>query len=327
VGDVLLDVLLKETADRGATLAVEPGGSAANTAAWLVWCGVPATLVGAVGADAAGDLLSLDLRRRGVVPALMVLPAARSGAFLARLTASSYQHLATDRGANDLIAWGPQQTATLGRACHLHLSGYLLAHATSSAAAVAAAQAARAAGLGVSLDLGAPHALRAAAATLPALLGEMAPDLLFANEEEAITMLDLLDGRPGVAAPGLPPVVPAAPVGWNVHDILMSLLRWAPVVVLKRGVQGSSAAARAWNDVMLHQPPPAVPVVDTVGAGDAFVAGFLSAWRNHPADQPASPDGPTSARRALSRATEVAGVCLGAVGGRPGHATSGLVAT
>jgi sugar/nucleoside kinase (ribokinase family) len=155
----------------------------------------------------------------------------------------------------------------------------------------------------------------------------MAPDLLFANEEEAMTLLDLLEGRPGLPAPGLPPVVPATPPGRNVQHTLMSLLRWAPVVVLKRGVQGSSAAARVWSGVMLDQPPPAVPVVDAVGAGDAFVAGFLSVWRDPLAGHSASLDDPTSARHALARATEVAGVCLGTVGGRPGHAATGLVAT
>jgi sugar/nucleoside kinase (ribokinase family) len=306
LGDLLLDILVQETAGHGSTLAVEPGGSAANTASWLVWCGRPATLIGAVGADTAGELLAIDLRRHGVVPALQVVRGRRSGAFLARLSAGTYQHLVTERGANDLLAWGEEQTALLGGACQLHLSGYVLAHPSSTAAAVAAAQAARVAGLGISVDLGAPHALRSASATLAAVLAALAPDLLFANEEEATTLVELLEG--GRSTPvGAP--IDTSPV----EARLNALLRWAPVAVLKRGALGSGAAGRAWPGRIFAQPSPVVPVVDAVGAGDAFVAGYLAAWLG----SAASAGDANRMRDALRRGTDVAGVCLAGEGGRP----------
>jgi len=60
----------------------------------------------------------------------------------------------------------------------------------------------------------------------------------------------------------------------NVEDALQILSRLAPVVVIKRGPQGASAMASGRrHDVRAPQ----VIVVDTVGAGDAFAAGFIAA--------------------------------------------------
>jgi 2-dehydro-3-deoxygluconokinase len=44
-------------------------------------------------------------------------------------------------------------------------------------------------------------------------------------------------------------------------------------VLIKRGAHGCLARI---NGATLEQPAPAVSVVDTVGAGDAFVAGYLA---------------------------------------------------
>ena len=47
------------------------------------------------------------------------------------------------------------------------------------------------------------------------------------------------------------------------------------VLVMKRGAQGASA----WvGGEAVHVAAPVVEVVDTTGAGDAFNAGYLSAW-------------------------------------------------
>ncbi|MDN5786075.1 carbohydrate kinase family protein [Pseudorhodobacter sp.] len=49
----------------------------------------------------------------------------------------------------------------------------------------------------------------------------------------------------------------------------------APLVVVKRGAAGAEAV---FGSKRLHRPPQPTPVVDTVGAGDAFNAGFLLLW-------------------------------------------------
>ncbi|MEK8108357.1 PfkB family carbohydrate kinase [Micromonospora sp. M12] len=57
-------------------------------------------------------------------------------------------------------------------------------------------------------------------------------------------------------------------------------------VVVKHGA-GGATSHRATGTI--HRPARTVPVVDTVGAGDAFVAGLLSAWLDG-ADAPARLD-------------------------------------
>ena len=57
--------------------------------------------------------------------------------------------------------------------------------------------------------------------------------------------------------------------------LLTELAELGPsTVVVKRGAAGSVGSR---DGVVIEQPALTVPVVDSVGAGDAFVAGFLAA--------------------------------------------------
>ena len=79
-------------------------------------------------------------------------------------------------------------------------------------------------------------------------------DILIASEDE----LDL--------------ALPAPPVDF--HAQVAELLSSVSEVIVKRGSAGASGFTR---ESELHQPGFDVGVVDTIGAGDAFVAGYLSA--------------------------------------------------
>lgn len=121
----------------------------------------------------------------------------------------------------------------------LHVSGYTLLRRGSRAAAMAAIERARAAGMKISVD----PASAAPLANDPVFLDRIAPvDLLLPNADE-------------VAALGA--------------------TRGAAQVVAKSGAGGAT-----WTDGVetVHAAAPVVDVVDTTGAGDAFAAGFLSAW-------------------------------------------------
>jgi sugar/nucleoside kinase (ribokinase family) len=78
-------------------------------------------------------------------------------------------------------------------------------------------------------------------------------DLLFANREEAETLAETTD----VAAQ------------------IQILGRRFSRVVVKLGPDGAAVGGR--DGIRVQRPAPAVTVVDTSGAGDAFAAGFLAA--------------------------------------------------
>jgi ribokinase len=122
----------------------------------------------------------------------------------------------------------------------LHVSGYSLLRPGSRAAALAAIDRAREAGMKVSVD----PASAAPLANDPVFLQRIAPiDLLLPNADEAA----VLGPQPGV-----------------------------PELVVKHGAGGA-----LWTDGVRRVEGAAVAVddvVDTTGAGDAFAAGFLSAW-------------------------------------------------
>ncbi|MBE2319126.1 hypothetical protein DVA67_024335 [Solirubrobacter sp. CPCC 204708] len=122
----------------------------------------------------------------------------------------------------------------------LHVSGYALMRPGSRLAAMTAIERAREAGMRISID----PASAAPLANDPIFLQRVAPvDLLLPNADEAEVLGPQID---------------------------------APEVVTKRGAGGAT-----WTDGAQTVTGPAVPVddvVDTTGAGDAFAAGFLSAW-------------------------------------------------
>ena len=65
VGELLVDVLA-DGSGHDARIRVQPGGSAFNAAVTATAAGAEATVVGAVGDDAAGRMIVAELRRRSV---------------------------------------------------------------------------------------------------------------------------------------------------------------------------------------------------------------------------------------------------------------------
>ena len=133
VGDIVTDVLavysgpLATGTDTDAGITLTAGGSAANTAAWLVSAGVPVTLVGVVGDDAAGADRLAELSDAGVDCAVRRAAGASTGTVVV-LSEADERTMLCDRGANGLLSTVDIDTA-LGDAAgavHLHLSGYTL---------------------------------------------------------------------------------------------------------------------------------------------------------------------------------------------------------
>jgi 2-dehydro-3-deoxygluconokinase len=208
------------------------------------------------GADELGALVLRTLRAEGVdVSACVVSPDAPTGLIIfeprvADLTRVTY-YRAGSAGAQLSEAEVP---AAFGEVAPrvLHVTGITPALGDGPAAAVMRAVAqAKAVGATVCLDVN--HrarlwSLERAAAALRPLLSSV--DLVVASEDELPVLVD----------PGDDPLTTL--FGAGVRE-----------VVVKRGGDGASAHT---PNLTVDRPARRVPVVDTVGAGDAFVAGYLS---------------------------------------------------
>ena len=256
VGDIVTDVLavysgpLATGTDTAAAIALTAGGSAANTAAWLAHAGTPVTLVGVVGADAAGADRVAELAAAGVDCAVRRADGAATGTVVV-LSESGERTMLCDRGANALLSTVDIEAALDGAAgaVHLHLSGYALFDEASRAAGRYALSEARRRGLTTSVDAASAGPLRrvGAEAFLDWVHGV---DLLLANADEAVALA-------GTADPA-------------------ELTGSARQVVVKRGAEGAGWAAAGTGTRWIAAQP--ATALDVTGAGDAFAAGLLSAW-------------------------------------------------
>jgi sugar/nucleoside kinase (ribokinase family) len=125
---------------------------------------------------------------------------------------------------------------------------------------------ARAAGSRTSLDLASFEVVDRCWAVLTGLLEAGLVDILFLNEDEA---------RAVCCAAGAM-VSAVADHDDAVEAAQRLLLRFVSVVVVSRGKKGCVAADR--NGTRAVAAADDVKVIDTVGAGDYFSAGFLHAW-------------------------------------------------
>jgi sugar/nucleoside kinase (ribokinase family) len=256
VGDIVTDVLavysgpLATGTDTDAGITLTAGGSAANTAAWLVAAGTPATLVGVVGDDAAGTDRLAELSAAGVACAVRRAMGTPTGTVVV-LSESGERTMLCDRGANALLSTVDIDTALRDApaAVHLHLSGYALFDEASRAAGRYALAQARAKGMTTSVDAASAGPLRriGPAAFLDWVRGS---DLLLANTDEAVAL-----------------------TGYADPDRLTGPVRHA---IVKRGADGAGWASGGTGTRWIAAQP--AQVQDVTGAGDAFAAGLLTAW-------------------------------------------------
>lgn len=255
VGDVMVDVLaqlpgeLAVGSDTPSTIALLGGGSAANTATWLVAAGVPTTLVGRVGDDALGRKALDELAAAGVNLAVTLDPQLPTGICIVLVDPRGERTMVPSAGAN--VVGGSVPTLEVGS--HLHVSGYALFHPASCASAVDALRVARESGCTVSVDAASAAPLRAFG---PAeFLAAVSPALLLANGDEAAVLTGSTDFDTA-----------ARTLGARCGE-----------AIVKCGADGA-----VWSDgtrVVRSMPAPLV-TLDSTGAGDAFAAGVLAARRS-----------------------------------------------
>ncbi len=234
-----------------AALAI--GGSAAIFACGTARLGLRTALIGTAGNDFFGNFMLGQLQAYGIDTAGIKIDTNQRTGLSVILTRKSDRAILTYPGLIPALRLADISPGLLARGRHLHLAGYFVLDALRPDAS-ALFDLAHSQGLTVSLDTnydpsgdwnsGLDSALKRTDVFLPN-----------AAEAQAISRKD------------------------SIQAAIESLSRQVQVVAVKRGAGGAIAMSGAQR---ASAPALDVPVVDTVGAGDAFDAGFmfgfLSGW-------------------------------------------------
>lgn len=244
VGEALTDVVIGADGIERA----RPGGSPANVAVGLARLGVPTDLLCRIGPDAYGDALRAHLEQAGVglVEGTTAHP---------DRTSTATAHISADGGASYRfdIEWDPGVIAA-GPVKVLH---------TGSLATV--------------LEPGAAAVLNALTAAGPETIVSLDPNVrpsvgipqgeVLARTEAAVRCAHLVK----MSDEDLEWLYPGATcheVAEKMHGLGVRL------VIVTLGARGCFLSTPQWSSLL---PAVATTVVDTIGAGDAFMSGFLYA--------------------------------------------------
>ena len=252
-GEALIDLIPTPAGDLG----IHPGGGPFNTARWLGRLGAEVGFLGALAADPLGQRLSDQLVEAGVSLDLVVATELPTTLALAQLDAAGAARYSFYTNTSMADVWPEQVDALLPAeldALYLGSIGLVLEPAAS--AGVRAVELARARGALVMVD---PNIRASLIEDRVAYLGRL---------EVVLTQTDVLK----LSVEDLEWLAPAEP---PLAAARRFLDRGPQVVLLTAGAEGATVLAAAGTT-----PIPAVPVavVDTIGAGDAFSAGFLAHW-------------------------------------------------
>ncbi|WP_083404821.1 MULTISPECIES: sugar kinase [unclassified Curtobacterium] len=242
-------------------MRIDTGGAESNVAIGLVRAGVPTTWVGRVGTDPAGDRVLADVRGAGVDVVAVPDPEHSTGLMMKeRLTDGRTRVTYHRRGsAGSALVPTDVPASIVEQAALVHLTGITVALSDTARATVdAVLDRAAAAGVPVSFDVNHRPKLidpERARASYRHVVARSA--VVFAGDDEARLVLGR-DERPDDEEA-------------LAHD-LAALADGTAVVKL-----GSRGAVASVDGVLHRRAATPVRVVDPVGAGDAFVAGWLAA--------------------------------------------------
>ncbi|MGP5387664.1 sugar kinase [Brachybacterium tyrofermentans] len=246
------------------------GGAESNLAIGLRRLDVPVAWVSRVGDDPLGTRVMREIRAEGVEVHCTVDPERSTGLMLKSRPSGTTTRVDYYRAGSAASALTPDDIpdGLIEQADILHLSGITpLLSETAHATNVAAVHRAVAAGVQVSLDVNYRSRL-GSRELLAERLGEILEhvDIVFGGPEE-LSIIAPASGGAGVGT--------AAAADESDHQALLRALEAdGRQVVVKLGADGGATLA---DGEIQEAPGHRVDVVDTVGAGDAFVAGYLSA--------------------------------------------------
>ena len=297
VGSINQDIVVEVPAPPGpgetvlaGAVSITPGGKGANQAVAAARNGASVSMVGRVGdgaVDAAGPALKDDLAGAGVdVSNVRETPGVPSGRAFITVTPDGENRIIVAAGANAALSAGDVDAGA-----ELLMQAKVVATQLEIPRQATQRLATAAAGHGVPLILN----LAPAAVLPPEVLAAVA--VLVVNEHEAAFLL----GEP----------VRAGQDPGAAESAARRLLGMGPAAVAL--TLGGAGAVWCTAGASGHVPAPEVNVVDTTGAGDAFV-GALAAQLADGHDLGAAT---AFAVRVASEATTTRGAQVSAGGGRP----------
>ncbi|MEM7286416.1 MAG: carbohydrate kinase family protein [Actinomycetota bacterium] len=261
VGDFAWDVLirsegrLRRGGDTFGSVALLPGGSAANVAVWAARCGADTAFIGKVGTDELGGLAHRNLADEGVADHLIDSPEHPTGAVAVFVDADGERSMVSGHGADHYLQPEDLPVRALESASHVHLTGWSIFLDPPRTAATRAAQLAAGAGASLSFDPSAFQLIdELGTATFLELTTGLGATVIFPNRNEAAMLSGLRDPE----ASGL----------------RIAELYGEATVVVKLDVDG---ALVCHDGTPVHVPAISTPAIDTTGAGDAFAGAYLAA--------------------------------------------------
>jgi sugar/nucleoside kinase (ribokinase family) len=245
VDDPLFRKIIQES---GSEPMIRPGASAVNTVKGLSRLGHECALITTIGNDEAGEFFLKSLQDEGILLTLQK-SSTPTGKSACMVTPNGERTMRTFLGASKENGKLQLQEDRFKGISHFHLEGYQLMHRKVVLHAISLSRQQHAT---ISLDLSSFEVVRANKEFIWELLKTGCIDVIFANQEEALTLTDL------------PPKEAAALLGDH-----------CAVSVVTMGENGCyvQEGTSQWRC-------PAIPVnlVDTIGAGDLFISGFLHGY-------------------------------------------------
>ncbi|WP_202864936.1 ribokinase [Rothia halotolerans] len=290
----------------GSSVSYGLGGKGANQAVAAALTGTPTTFLGCVGDDSAGSSLQASLAEHGVgISRLARIPGMDSGS----------AHITVDAAGENSISIVPAANLSLGRemvaaAAAAGFDGARVVVAQGEIPVETIEATVRAVGRcrRVRMVLNLAPAAEVSGRALGAV------DVLVVNESEAAAVLARHAG--GTEAGG-----PVAGGDGSAAAQARALTAIAPAVVVTLGARGSLAAVREAEEVLEIPATPVAEVLDTTGAGDAFV-GVLCAALARRLDEAEDPGDEPLGCELLGACARIAGREVGRVVGRRGASSS-----
>lgn len=279
VGDVMQDILISHKdeiafgSDTQANIKIQGGGSATNAAVWASTQNLEVGLVARIGDDQTGKIILEELNRPNLNLNLVKTNGVSSGSCAILIDATGERTMFPDPGANIFLTSNDVPKEWFEQAEIIHISAYSLLRKNTKNAIGEIIKIAKENGLKTSVDV---------ASSQPLIdndgfnaLNDLAPwDYLFANKDEAEVLGDIT----------------------KIKSLCKNL-------ILK---QGSKESLWIKEDFEIKDVPEKVEIVDLIGAGDAFAAGFLVGVINKETPQ-----------NTLKNANQLGAKAVGISGARP----------